>query len=248
MRRLGVCVVLLGVVTLGFMTTEAIWTPFSRATDLATERENALALQRLIFWTVFVGLAALATLFSGLGDVMMARCVRRRTDLRSDRNGETAARIDAAGNDGRLPAPVPCERPAARSVSQETPRIMSETPLIPETCPAPDRIVHLPLGQTVGTAKSMTLLKSDRLELLRLVIPAGKEIPPHKAPGEITVQCIEGLIAFERDGHTIEMRPGDLLHLCPQEIHALKGLVNSSVLVTRLRPLADELPETLSSS
>lgn len=120
---------------------------------------------------------------------------------------------------------------------------MSGNPPKVETCPAPDRVLHLQLGKAVGAATSATLLKSAGLELIRLIIPAGTEIPPHRAPGEITVQCIEGHVAFEHDGRAIDMRPGDLVHLCPQEIHALKGHADSSVLVTRLRPHADELPE-----
>ena len=118
-----------------------------------------------------------------------------------------------------------------------------ESPII-ETCPAPDRVLHLPLGETVGAAASTTLLKSAGLDLIRLVIPAGKEIPPHRAPGEITVHCIEGHVAFEHDGRVLDLHAGDLLHLCPQETHALKGILDSTVLVTRLRPHADELPET----
>ena len=113
-----------------------------------------------------------------------------------------------------------------------------------ETCPAPDRILHLPIGEAVGAATSATLLKSSGLELIRLVIPAGKEIPPHRTTGEITLQCIEGHVAFEHDGHAIDLHAGDLLHLCPQEIHALRGILDSSVLVTCVRPHADELPET----
>lgn len=86
-------------------------------------------------------------------------------------------------------------------------------------------------------------MKYPGLELIRLVIPAGKEIPPHQAPGEITVQCLEGHVAFEHDGRAIDLQVGDLLHLCPQEPRALNGISDSSVLVTRLRPHADELPE-----
>jgi len=119
---------------------------------------------------------------------------------------------------------------------------MSNTPRI-ETCPAPDRVLHLPLGNNMGDATSATLMKSAGLELIRLVIPTGKEIPPHRVRGEITVQCIEGHVGFEHDGRAIDLLPGDLLHLCPQEIHAIKGLADSSVLVTRVLPHADELPE-----
>jgi len=120
---------------------------------------------------------------------------------------------------------------------------MGDEPPPIANCPDPDRILHLPLGKAVGDAKSTTLMKSAGLELIRLVIPAGKEVPPHRAAGEITVQCLEGHVAFEHDGHAIELQAGDLLHLCPQEIHALKGIADSSVLVTRLRPHAAELPE-----
>lgn len=120
---------------------------------------------------------------------------------------------------------------------------MSDEPPPIEACPAPDRVLHLPLGNAVDAATSTTLMKSAGLELIRLVIPAGKEIPAHRAPGEITVQCIEGHVAFEHDGHAVDLHAGDLLHLCPQESHALKGISDSSVLVTRLRPHADELPE-----
>jgi len=156
---------------------------------------------------------------------------------------DTAATIEAEVNEGGPPAPVPCDTPDETAASADGYSFMSERPVTIETCPAPDRIFHLPLGQAVATEQSATLLKSDRLELIRLVIPAGKEIPPHRALGEITVQCIEGLVVFEHDGHELELHPGDLLHLCPQETHALKGIADSAVLVTRLRPRAAELPE-----
>ncbi len=142
---------------------------------------------------------------------------------------------------------VPCDAPAlawhgAESVGGR--RTMSVEPVTMQVCPAPDRVIHLPLGEAVGAGSSTTLLKAFGLELIRLVIPAGTEIPPHRAAGEITVQCIEGHVAFEHDGHAVDLHAGDLLYVCPQETHALKGIVDSSVLVTRLRPHADELPET----
>jgi quercetin dioxygenase-like cupin family protein len=155
--------------------------------------------------------------------------------------------IDAEVNEGGRPSPVPCDTPVDHTVSQEEPTVMSEETPTLEACPAPDRVLHLPIGETVGATKSATLMKSAGLELIRLVIPAGMEIPPHRAPGEITVQCIEGHVVFEHDGNTSDLHAGDLVYLCPQEIHGLKGIVNSSVLVTRLRPRADELPEKFSA-
>jgi quercetin dioxygenase-like cupin family protein len=156
--------------------------------------------------------------------------------------------IDAEVNEGGPPSPIPCDTPVDGPALQEVGQSMSEITPIVTTCPAPDRVVHLPLGDMSGSATSTTLLKAAGLDLIRLVVPAGKEIPPHRAPGEITVQCIEGHVAFEHEGHTLDLHAGDLLYLCPQETHALKGVLDSTVLVTRLRPHADELPETFPSS
>jgi quercetin dioxygenase-like cupin family protein len=153
-------------------------------------------------------------------------------------NGEIAAMIEAEVNEGGPPSSVPCDTPADVIRSRSSHASVTETPTTIEICPAPDRIRHLPLGPAVKGAKSMTVLKSAGLELIRLVIPAGKQIPPHRAPDEITVQCLEGHVAFNHDGHELELWPGDLLHLCPKELHSLKGVADSTVLVTLLRPRA----------
>lgn len=247
MRRLGMCVVLLGLAALLVGTVGAPGTGDTAPAAAVTGPDQRLAVQRLLGWAAVVGLVALATLASGLGDLMMSYGHVHAPGPPQTPERETAAMIEAEVNEGGPPSPMPCDTPAKTSACAEVHHSMSETPLTIETCPAPDRILHLPLGKTIETATSAMLLKSDGLELIRLVVPAGKEIPPHRAPGEITVQCIEGLVAFEHDGHVIELRPGDLLHLCPQESHALKGLVDSSVLVTRLRPRATEMPETFPS-
>lgn len=158
---------------------------------------------------------------------------------------DMAAMIDAEVNEGGPPSSIPCDASAESKSLQGASQIMRITSPRIEACPAPDRVLHLPLGNTVGGATSSVLMTSDRFELIRLVIPAGKEIPPHRVPGEITVQCIEGHVCFEHDGRAIDLMPGDLLHLCPQEMHTLRGLADSSVLVTRIRPRGDELPETV---
>ena len=95
-------------------------------------------------------------------------------------------------------------------------------------------VVELPLREALGNAKTATLIKTAALEVIRLVLPAGKEIPSHKAPGEITVQCLEGRIAFTSAGKTHELAAGQLLYLAAGEPHAAKGIEHASVLVTIL--------------
>ena len=98
----------------------------------------------------------------------------------------------------------------------------------------PGEIVPLLLGPDLATSKTATLVKTDDLELIRLVVPAGKEIATHKAPGPITVQCLEGRVAFTAQGKTQELVAGQLLYLPAEQPHALKGIESSSLLVTIL--------------
>ena len=98
----------------------------------------------------------------------------------------------------------------------------------------PGEVIQLPLGTGLCSSKTMTLAKTADLELIRLVLPAGKEIPTHKAPGQIIVQCLEGRVAFTAEGKTEELTAGQLLYLSAGEPHAVKGIDDSSLLVTLL--------------
>lgn len=95
-------------------------------------------------------------------------------------------------------------------------------------------VIPLTLGSGLGSSKTTTLVKTADLELIRLILPAGKEIPSHKAPGEITVQCLEGRVGFTAEGKTQELSPGQMLYLTAGGPHAVKGIEDSSLLVTIL--------------
>lgn len=91
-----------------------------------------------------------------------------------------------------------------------------------------------PLSQKTAETKTSTLLKTSDMEVLRLVMSAGKTIAEHKAPGEITVQCLEGKVVFTSGGNAKELVAGELLYLDAGVPHALDAVEDSSVLVTIL--------------
>jgi quercetin dioxygenase-like cupin family protein len=91
-----------------------------------------------------------------------------------------------------------------------------------------------PLREKLKHSVTTTLVKTDKLEVIRLIVQAGKEIPHHQVTGEITVQCLEGLVNFSTQGQTKTLQAGQLLYLAGSELHALKGVEDSSVLVTIL--------------
>jgi quercetin dioxygenase-like cupin family protein len=106
---------------------------------------------------------------------------------------------------------------------------------IPHTNPG--EIVDVrPLGAALAMTETRTLVKTKAIDVIRMVVPAGKEIPTHKARGEIVVQCLEGKIAFTACGKTHDLEAGQLFFLPTGEPHSLRGIKDGSLLLTILLP------------
>src|SRR6476620_5653874 len=89
-----------------------------------------------------------------------------------------------------------------------------------------------PLGGALADTTTATLIKTDSLEVIRIVMPAGKDIPRHNVPGEITVQCLEGNVEFHIGELQLELTAGTLLYLEGADEHWLHANEDSSLLVT----------------
>lgn len=101
----------------------------------------------------------------------------------------------------------------------------------------PGEVVDVrPLGPALASAQTKTLLKAEQVEVIRLVVPAGKEIAEHKTKGELVVQCLEGRVAFTAFGKTHALDAGMLLYLPAGAPHSVKGIDNASLLLTVLLP------------
>lgn len=98
---------------------------------------------------------------------------------------------------------------------------------------SPAEVVDLETwAQDVPNEQTKAIVKTDEMELVRLVIAAGKEIPTHKVTGPIIVHCINGKIEFTAMGKTQMLMPNQLLHLMPDEPHLVKAVEDSVVLLT----------------
>lgn len=93
-----------------------------------------------------------------------------------------------------------------------------------------------PLGAALAAAKTMTLAKAEGLQIIRLIIPAGKEIQEHKANAPIVVQCLEGCVSFTALGKTQPLQAGELVYLPKGEPYTVRGVEDASLLVTVLPP------------
>jgi quercetin dioxygenase-like cupin family protein len=102
---------------------------------------------------------------------------------------------------------------------------------IPHAKPG-DVIDVRPLGTALAQAQTTTLVKTVGLEVIRLVIPAGKQLPTHTVQEEITVQCLEGQVSFMADGATHDLEAGRMLYLAAGTPHSVLGVVDASLLLT----------------
>ena len=101
----------------------------------------------------------------------------------------------------------------------------------------PGEVVDVrPLVSALASAQTRTLVRAEQVEVIRLVVLAGKEIEEHKAKGEIVVQCLEGRVAFTAFGKTQNLGAGKLLYLPRGEPHSVKGIEDASLLLTILLP------------
>lgn len=98
-----------------------------------------------------------------------------------------------------------------------------------------------PLGSRLPEHSTRVLVKTDTLELIQLVMRAGKVYHGHRVPGEITVQCLEGRCTFTADGATRDLDPGRLIYLAGGQEHSLRAMEDSSILLTILLAAQSEI-------
>ena len=98
---------------------------------------------------------------------------------------------------------------------------------------SPGQIVDvLPLGERFADAKTVALFKSTDLEVIRLVLQAGKSLPQHQVAGDITIQCVEGSMSVTAEGAEHILHRGQMLYLRGHVVHDVHALQNTSAIVT----------------
>jgi quercetin dioxygenase-like cupin family protein len=105
-----------------------------------------------------------------------------------------------------------------------------------------DVITVRPLGGLLGAVVSTSLIKTERLQLLHLVLPAHKDLPEHSVADECTIHCIEGEIEVVTAAGTRRLNAGSLLVLAASQRFSLRARSDSAVLVTLLLKHGDASP------
>lgn len=97
-----------------------------------------------------------------------------------------------------------------------------------------DIISVAPLGDGLPQAVSTSLIKTERLQLLHLVLRAHQNQPDHHVDEECTVHCLEGVVEVVTPGGVRQLNPGQVVLLPGKERHSLRARTDCAVLVTLL--------------
>lgn len=79
---------------------------------------------------------------------------------------------------------------------------------------------------------TQALFKAPDLEVMRLVLPAGKRVPSHSVPGSLTIQCLSGQVELILPTKTTALAAGQFAYLAGGVAHGLRALQDSDLLVT----------------
>lgn len=91
-----------------------------------------------------------------------------------------------------------------------------------------------PLGERLHGTVSTSLIKTDRIQLLHLVLAAHQDQPQHHVEEECTIHCLEGTVELVTGAGTRRLQPGNLVVLPAGEQHSLRARTEAAVLVTLL--------------
>ena len=95
--------------------------------------------------------------------------------------------------------------------------------IIPQAVPG-EALNIRPLDGSLPDSKTVTLVRSDDLEVSRSVIHEGEEEVSCEGAGEVIALCLEGHVAIETPSATHELDAGQLLYLRAGEPHSIRGI------------------------
>jgi hypothetical protein len=81
-----------------------------------------------------------------------------------------------------------------------------------------------------------TVLKTGNMEVMRLHVARHANVPTYEAQGEITILCNEGHVVIHTHEQGMEFVAGQMLYLLVNAPFTIEGMVESSLLITILRP------------
>lgn len=90
----------------------------------------------------------------------------------------------------------------------------------------------IPSNVATDSLQSLALFKDPHLEVIRMILPAGKAIPPHHVAGPITIHCLAGEVSVRSEQQEHQLYAGDLQYFTGGVAHQLQAITDSILLVS----------------
>lgn len=97
-----------------------------------------------------------------------------------------------------------------------------------------DVINVAPLGEQLDGQVSTSLIKTDRIQLLHLVLAPHQDMAQHHVDDECTIHCLEGEVEIVMGLGVRQLRPGNVVVLPAKERHSVRARSRAAILVTLL--------------
>ncbi len=78
-------------------------------------------------------------------------------------------------------------------------------------------------GKNAAAVVTTVLVDTALMTVIRMVLPAGKQMATHRAPGESTILCLDGRVSLTAQGQTQELSAGQLVYMGNREPHSLQA-------------------------
>ena len=91
-----------------------------------------------------------------------------------------------------------------------------------------------PYGEELKGQVSTSLIKTERIQLLHLVLAPHQDQPQHHVDDECTIHCLEGQVELVTGNGVRKLRPGSVVVVPAKEQHSLRARTEAAVLVTLL--------------
>jgi quercetin dioxygenase-like cupin family protein len=97
-----------------------------------------------------------------------------------------------------------------------------------------DIINVAPLGEKLRGAVSTSLIKTDHIQLLHMVLKAHQDVPQHRVDDECTLHCLEGTVEVVIGSGVRQLSAGNIVVLPAGQAHSLRARTDCALLVTLL--------------
>ena len=91
------------------------------------------------------------------------------------------------------------------------------------------------LSANILDGKFEHLLDEDKLQIIHLQIKQGEEIPSHKSDKSVVVVIYKGKVDFTGENGNEIIVPGNIITMEPNEMHALKAIEDSDLMVIKAK-------------